>query len=156
MDALGMVEVYGFTTAVLCADRAAKAAAVKIIALDTNKPANADTAEVPLVMNVKMEGSVSAVTEGVSAAKAAALEKGLYITSHIISRPGIDIEKLARLSNVGRDRFGRAGANAKPEAAVKKPPKRRGGKYSDLPKEEGLLSGDGEITVDAGTVTVRK
>ena len=107
MNALGMVEVYGFTTAICCADAAAKAAAVNIIALDTTKPANGDSAEVPLVMIVKMEGSVSAVTAGVAAAKALAEEKGLYIVSHIISRPGPDIDKLAFLSKVGKEPIGK-------------------------------------------------
>ncbi len=107
MNALGMVEVFGFTTAIVCADAAAKAAAVKIIALDTTKPANGDSAEVPLVMIVKMEGSVSAVTAGVAAAKAQAEQRGLYIVSHIISRPGPDIEKLAYLSKVGNEPIGK-------------------------------------------------
>ena len=145
MNALGMVEVYGFTTAICCADIAAKAADVKIIALDTNKPKNGDTAEVPLVMIVKMEGTVSAVEVGVSAAKAHAEEKGLYIISHIISRPGDGTEKMAYLSNIGRDRLwddkGSAMAQGSPE--VKEPaeepkkakPKRRGGKFTDLPEQ---------------------
>ncbi len=107
MNALGMVEVFGFTTAIVCADAAAKAAAVKIIALDTTKPANGDSAEVPLVMIVKMEGSVSAVTAGVAAARAQAEQRGLYIVSHIISRPGPDIEKLAYLCKVGNEPIGK-------------------------------------------------
>ena len=113
MNALGMGEVFGFTTAICCADAAAKAAAVNIIALDTTKPANGDSAEVPLVMIVKMEGSVSAVTAGVAAAKAHAEEKGLYIVSHIISRPGPDIDKLAFLSKVGREPIGKKTAKKK-------------------------------------------
>ncbi len=119
MNALGMVEVYGFTTAICCADAAAKAAAVNIIALDTTKPANGDSAEVPLVMIVKMEGSVSAVTAGVAAAKALAEEKGLYIVSHIISRPGPDIDKLAFLSKVGKEPIGKKATkkNASPVKA---------------------------------------
>ena len=134
MNALGMVEVYGFTTAVCCADIAAKAADVSIIALDTNKPANGDSAEVPLVMIVKMEGSVSAVNAGVSAAKAHAEEKGLYITSHIISRPGEGTEKMAFLSNIGRDRLW---DNEEPKKEEKKPakPKRRGGKFTDTAED---------------------
>ena len=140
MNALGMVEVSGFTTAVCCADFAAKAADVKIIALDTNKPANADTAEVPLVMIVKMEGTVSAVEAGVSAARAHAEEKGLYITSHIISRPGEGTEKLAYLSNIGRDRLwddnGTAMAQGEKAEPKKKTPKRRGGKFTDTVEEE--------------------
>ena len=105
MNALGMVEVFGFTTAICCADIAAKAADVKIIALDKNKPAAGDSAAVPLIMNVKMEGSVSAVEAAVSAAKIYAIEKDLYVTSHIIPRPGIGTEKMAYISEVGKDRW---------------------------------------------------
>ena len=124
MNALGMVEVYGFTTAICCADAAAKAAAVNIIALDTTKPANGDSAEVPLVMIVKMEGSVSAVTAGVAAAKAHAEERGLYIVSHIISRPGPDIDKLAFLSKVGKEPIGKKSAKKETKhTEIKEEPK---------------------------------
>ena len=141
MNALGMVEVYGFTTAVCCADIAAKTADVRIIALDTNKPANGDSAEVPLVMIVKMEGSVSAVEAGVSSAKEHAEKKGLYITSHIISRPGEGTEKMAFLSNIGRDRLWDdkgtiAAQSVSDESKEKKKPKRRGGKFTELPEDE--------------------
>ena len=105
MNALGMVEVFGFTTAICCADIAAKAADVKIIALDKNKPLAGDDAPVPLIMNVKMEGSVAAVEEAVNAAKAHAISKNLFVTSHVIARPGIGTEKLAVISEVGRDRW---------------------------------------------------
>ena len=67
-DAVGIVEMYGFTSAITAADAAAKAADVKIIAIDSNKPANAESAEVPLIMAVKMQGSVSAVEAAVAAA----------------------------------------------------------------------------------------
>ena len=48
--ALGMIEVYGFTTSIVVADCVAKTADVKIVAIDKNKPAGGDSAEVPLVM----------------------------------------------------------------------------------------------------------
>ncbi len=105
MNALGMVEVFGFTTAICCADIAAKAADVKIIALDKNKPLAGDDAPVPLIMNVKMEGSVAAVEEAVNAAKAHAISKNLFVTSYVIPRPGIGTEKLAVISEVGKDRW---------------------------------------------------
>ena len=89
MNALGMVEVFGFTTAICCADVAAKAADVKIIALDKNKPLAGDDAPVPLIMNVKIEGSVAAVEEAVNAAKAFAISRNCFVTSHVIARPGI-------------------------------------------------------------------
>ena len=120
MNALGMVEVCGFTTSICCADIAAKAADVKIIALDKNKPAAGDSAEVPLIMNVKMEGSVAAVEMAVQAASAYAKEKNLFVTSHIIPRPGNGTEKMAFLSDVGRDRWV-SDAKVKEEPVVKMP-----------------------------------
>ena len=41
MEAVGIVEMFGFVCAIKAADAAAKAADVKIIAIDSNKPANA-------------------------------------------------------------------------------------------------------------------
>ena len=60
-EAIGIIEMHGFVTAITVADACAKAADVKVIAIDSNKPANAETAEVPLIMAVKIQGSVSAV-----------------------------------------------------------------------------------------------
>ena len=54
--ALGMIEVYVFATSIVVADKVAKSADVKVVAIDKNKPANADKVEVPLVMVVKFEG----------------------------------------------------------------------------------------------------
>ena len=65
--ALGMIEVYGFATAIVVADAAAKAADVKVVALDRNKPANGDAARVPLVMAVKLEGTPAAVEAAMEA-----------------------------------------------------------------------------------------
>ena len=108
MDALGMIEVFGFVTAVCTADIAAKAADVKIIAFDNNKPAAGDSAEVPLVMIVKMEGSVDAVKAAVEAGKAYAQSKELYITSHIIPRPSDGAAAMAHLCSLGRDKIKQA------------------------------------------------
>ena len=61
MAALGMIEVFGFATSIVVADAVAKAADVEVVAIDRNKPANADKCEVPLVMVVKFEGTPAAV-----------------------------------------------------------------------------------------------
>ena len=66
MKALGMIEVYSFTTAVCAADAAAKAADVKVIAFDRNRPISPDV-PAPLVMEIKLEGSVAAVQAAVEA-----------------------------------------------------------------------------------------
>jgi microcompartment protein CcmL/EutN len=101
--ALGMIEVYGFATSVVVADAAAKAADVRITAIDRNKPANADKCEVPLCMTVKSEGEVAAVEEAMEAGIAEAKNRNLYITSHLISRLGEGTEKMAAINALGRD-----------------------------------------------------
>ena len=104
-DAIGIVEMFGFVAAIKAADAAAKAADVKIIAIDTNKPANADSVEVPLVMVVKCEGDVAAVEAAVEAGIAEAKERNLYITSKIISRQSEDMEWFARMTATGKDKL---------------------------------------------------
>ena len=103
--AYGFIEVFGFVTAIKAADAAAKAADVKIIALDSNKPAAGDSAEVPLVMLVKMEGNISAVQAAVEAGVQAANTVSGVIAHHIIARPDEETTKLAKLSSVGKDKF---------------------------------------------------
>ena len=104
MNALGLVEVYSFTTAVCVADLAAKTADVKIIAFDRNRPLSPDV-PAPLIMVVKMEGSVSAVRAAVDACVAYAKEEGKYVTHHIIPNPGTDVEKMAYLLDINRDKY---------------------------------------------------
>ena len=102
MAALGMLEVYGFATSIVVADACAKAADVKIVAIDRNKPANADKCEVPLVMVVKFEGNPAAVEAAHDAGKAEAEKRGRFIASRIIPRQDEQIEWLARLNALGK------------------------------------------------------
>ncbi len=103
--ALGMIEVFGFTTAIVVSDAMAKAADVQIVAIDKNKPAAGDSAEVPLVMAVKIEGDVGAVEAAIEAGKAEAEKRNLYITHKVIARQSEDIEWFARLSALGKDKL---------------------------------------------------
>lgn len=104
-QAVGFIEVFGYVTAIKAADAAAKAADVKIVALDSTKPAAGDAAEVPLVMLVKLEGSVSAVEAAVEAGVAAAERCSGVITHHVIARPDDETRKLMKISRVGRDKL---------------------------------------------------
>ena len=101
--ALGMIEVFGFATAIVVADAMAKAADVEIVAIDKNKPAAGDS--VPLVMAVKAEGSAAAVEAAVAAGKAEAEKRDLYITHKVIARQSEDIEWFARLNALGKDKL---------------------------------------------------
>ena len=103
--ALGMIEVFGFTTAIVVADAMAKAAEVEVVAIDKNKPAAGDAAEVPLVMAIKVEGSAAAVEAAIETGKRKAKARGLYITHKVIARQSEDIEWFARLSALGRDKL---------------------------------------------------
>ena len=104
MKALGMIEVYSFTTVVCCADIMAKTGNVKIIAFDRNRPF-AKGFPVPLIMAAKIEGDVADVRASVEAAKEYAMGKGHYIVSHIIPNPGEDVDKMAYLNDINRDKF---------------------------------------------------
>ena len=104
MKALGMIEVYSFTTVVECADIMAKTGNVKIIAFDRNRPF-AKGFPVPLIMAVKIEGDVADVRASVEAAKVYAESKGHYIVSHVIANPGEDVDKMAFLNDINRDKF---------------------------------------------------
>lgn len=104
MNALGMVEVYSFTTAVCVADVAAKTSDVKIIAFDRNRPISPDV-PAPLVMIVKFEGDVAAVRAAVEAGVEYAKAEGKYIVSHIIPNPGIGVEKMAYRMDINKDKY---------------------------------------------------
>ncbi len=104
MKALGMIEVYSFTTAVCVADVAAKAADVKVIAFDRNRPISPDV-PAPVVMIVKIEGEVAAVRAAVEAGVNYSKEKGKYIVSHIIARPDEDTENMAYLIDINKDKY---------------------------------------------------
>ena len=103
--ALGMIEVYGFTTSIVVADRVAKTADVKVVAIDKNKPANGDSAEVPLVMVVKFEGNAGAVEAAMAAGCEEAERRGMYITSRLIAGQSPEIEWFAHLEATGRDKL---------------------------------------------------
>ena len=94
--ALGMIEVFGFATAIVVADAMAKAANVQVVAIDKNKPAAGDSAKVPLVMAIKVEGDAAAEE---------AEKRGLYITHKVIARQSEDIEWFARLNALGKDKL---------------------------------------------------
>ncbi len=100
MEATGLLEVYGCVAAFVAAEAACKTADVTIDALDKNKPANADELPVPLVMIVKMRGSVAAVEAAMDAAEAAAKKTTGVVSRYIIANPTEDTEKLLKLSAI--------------------------------------------------------
>ncbi len=104
MNALGMLEVYSFTTAVCAADIAAKAADVKVIAFDRTRPGS-EAVPAPLVMQLKVEGDNASVKAAIEAGTAYAKDEGMYIADWVISRPGQDMEKMAYLLDMNKDKY---------------------------------------------------
>ena len=100
MEAAGLLEVYGCCAAFVAADAACKAGNVHIDALDKNKPANAEKLPVPLVMIVKMRGSVADVEAAMEAAEEAASSLTGVVSKYIIASPTQDTEKLLRISAI--------------------------------------------------------
>jgi len=104
MKALGLIEVYSFTTAVCVADLCAKTSDVKVIAFDRNRPFAPD-APAPLIMVVKIEGDVSAVRSAVEAGEEYAKRDNKFIVSHIIANPAESVDKMAYLMDINKDKF---------------------------------------------------
>ena len=102
MQAVGILEVYGLTTAFVAADAACKAADVTLENFDKNKPANADKLPVPLLVTIKMRGDVAAVEAGLKAARETAESLTGVVAEHIIANPESDTEKMLKLSGLDK------------------------------------------------------
>ncbi len=96
--AVGILEVYGLVCAFLAADAGCKAADVTLENFDKNKPANADSLPVPLLVTIKFRGSVADVEAAMEAAMETA--KGLtgIVQHHIIPNPTDDTCKMLKIS----------------------------------------------------------
>lgn len=100
--AVGILEVYGLTTAFVAADAACKAADVTLENFDKNKPANAEKLPVPLLVTIKIRGEVAAVEAGLKAAKEAAMTVSGVVAQYIIPNPASDTENMLRLSGMDK------------------------------------------------------
>lgn len=102
-EAVGILEVYGLVCAFLAADAGCKAADVRLETFDKNKPANADSLPVPLLVTVKFRGSVAAVEAAMEAGEAAARALTGVVQRHIIARPTPDTVKMLKLNAFDRN-----------------------------------------------------
>ena len=101
--AVGIIEVYGLVAAFVAADAACKAADVTLETFDKNKPANADSLPVPLLVTVKFRGSVAAVEAAMEAGEAVAKTVTGVVQKHIIPRPTGDTEKMLKISALDKN-----------------------------------------------------
>lgn len=97
-QAVGILEVYGLVCAFLAADAGCKAANVTLETFDKNKPANADSLPVPLLVTVKFRGSVADVEAAMEAGIETAKRTTGIVQTHIIANPTDDTCKMLKLS----------------------------------------------------------
>lgn len=103
MEATGIIEVYGLVAAFVACDAGCKAANVTVEPFDKNKPGHPETLKVPVIVAVKFRGTVTDVTAAVQAAKEAAEKVSGVVTTHIISNPTSDTEKMLKLSGLDKN-----------------------------------------------------
>ncbi|MDO4621858.1 MAG: BMC domain-containing protein [Eubacteriales bacterium] len=98
-QAVGILEVFGLTTAFVAADAGCKAADVELEVFDKNKPARADELPVPLLVTIKFRGDVSAVNAAMEAGITAAEGISGVVQHHIIPNPDDPgVEKMLKIS----------------------------------------------------------
>lgn len=97
-QAVGIIEVFGLATAFAAADAGCKAANVTLEPFDRNKPANADTLPVPLIICIKFRGTVEDVKAAVEAANEVAGQSTGVVTKHIIPGPKKDTQMMFGLN----------------------------------------------------------
>ena len=99
-EAVGILEVFGLTTAFVAGDAGCKAANVRLEVFDKNKPANADSLPVPLLVCIKFRGSVTDVT----AAGIRVAESMTGVVQHyVIPNPEEGTEKMLKISALDKD-----------------------------------------------------
>ena len=97
-NAVGILEVYGLSTAFMAADAGCKAADVRLESFDRNRPANAGRLPVPLLVTVKFRGSVAAVKAAMEAGIAKAESLTGVVQYDIIPNPTEATEQMLGLS----------------------------------------------------------
>ena len=96
-EAVGILEVYGLVCAFMAADAGCKAGNVRLEPFDKNKPANADSLPVPLLVTINFRGSVSDVEAAMEAGERMAKSLTGVVQKHVIARPTADTEKMLKL-----------------------------------------------------------
>ena len=102
-EAVGILEVFGLATAFVAADAGCKAANVRLEVFDKNKPANADSLPVPLLVCIKFRGSVEDVTAAVEAGMAEAVRRTGVVQHYVIANPTEDTVKMLKISALDKD-----------------------------------------------------
>ena len=102
-QAVGILEVFGLATAFVAGDAGCKAANVTLEVFDKNKPANADSLPVPLLVTIKYRGSVADVNAAMEAGLEAAKRMAGVVQHHIIANPEEGTEKMLKISALDKN-----------------------------------------------------
>ena len=102
-EAVGILEVFGLTTAFVAGDAECKAADVHLEVFDKNKPANADSLPVPLLVCIKFRGSVAAVEAAMEAGIRTAESMTGVVQHYIIPNPDEGTEKMLKISALDKN-----------------------------------------------------
>ena len=97
-NATGIVEVYGLVAAFCACDAGCKAAEVTVEPFDKNKPANAESMPVPLIVAIKFRGTVTNVEAAVAAAAEEANRITGVVSTHILTSTEPDTEAMLKLN----------------------------------------------------------
>ena len=76
-EAVGVIEVQGYSVALAVMDKVCKAADVTITGIDVNNPIQGEKAAIPVVVQVKFKGKISDIKTGL---EVAAQEARKYIS----------------------------------------------------------------------------
>mgnify|MGYP005749084511 CR=1 FL=1 len=101
-NALGMLEVQGYSVALAAMDKACKAANVTITGMDCNNPTQGDSAPIPVVVQVKFTGEISDVRVALEVARyeASRLIDEKDVLTRLIPKPFKGLEKLLSAGKV--------------------------------------------------------
>jgi microcompartment protein CcmL/EutN len=102
-QAVGIIEVFGLVCAFVAGDAGCKAGNVTLEPFDRNKPANAESLPIPLIICIKFRGSVDDVTAAVDAAAAAAESLTGVVSRHVIPGPVSDTNKMLDISGLDKN-----------------------------------------------------
>lgn len=103
-EAIGLIEVQGYSVALAVMDKACKAAEITITGIDVNNPAQGEKAPIPVVVQVKFKGNISNVKIALEVAEQ---EAGKYmnesdILTHLIPSAMEELQKLLSSGKVKR------------------------------------------------------
>lgn len=101
-QAVGLLEVQGYSVALAAMDQACKSAEIIIEGIDCNNPLMGDAAPIPVVIQVKFTGSVSNVKIALEAARIEAMKYIAEhdIVTHLIPAALADLQKLLPIGKV--------------------------------------------------------